>query len=86
MSDEKIGGNAAEKLRSLVERVERLEEEKKSLTSNIGEIYAEAKGDGFDVKIIRKLVTMRRLEKEVLEEQQQKIELYADALGMDCFK
>ena len=73
-------------MRSLVERVEKLEEEKKSLTSDIGEIYAEAKGDGFDVKIIRKLVTMRRLEKEVLEEQQQLIELYADALGMDCFK
>jgi uncharacterized protein (UPF0335 family) len=86
MSTETIGGNAAEKLRSLVERVEKLEEEKKSLTSDIGEIYAEAKGDGFDVKIIRKLVTMRRLEKEVLEEQQQLIELYADALGMDCFK
>jgi len=86
MSTETIGGNAAEKLRSLVERVENLEEEKKSLTSDIGEIYAEAKGDGFDVKIIRKLVTMRRLEKEVLEEQQQLIELYADALGMDCFK
>lgn len=86
MSDEKIGGNAAEKLRSLVERVERLEEEKKSLVSDIGEIYAEAKGDGFDVKIIRKLVALRRLESEVLEEQRRTIELYADALGMDCFK
>jgi uncharacterized protein (UPF0335 family) len=86
MSDEKIGGNAAEKLRSLVERVERLEEEKKSLVSDIREIYAEAKGDGFDVKIIRKLVTLRRLESEVLEEQRRTIELYADALGMDCFK
>ena len=75
-------GFAAGQLRSLVERIERLEEEKKTLTSDIGEVYAEAKGQGFDTKIMRQVVRIRRLDKADRQEQEAVLDLYLSALGM----
>jgi uncharacterized protein (UPF0335 family) len=75
-------GFAAGQLRSLVERVERLEEEKKALTSDIAEVYAEAKGHGFDTKIMRQVVRIRKLDKADRQEQESILDLYLSALGM----
>jgi uncharacterized protein (UPF0335 family) len=73
---------ASGQLKSLVERVERLEEEKKALTSDIAEVYAEAKGHGFDVKIMRQVVRLRRLDSADRQEQESVLDLYLSALGM----
>jgi uncharacterized protein (UPF0335 family) len=75
-------GFAAGQLRSLVERIERLEEEKTALTSDIREVYAEAKGHGFDTKIMRQVVRMRKLDTADRQEQEAVLDLYLSALGM----
>ena len=75
-------GFAAGQLKSLVERVERLEEEKAALTADIREIYAEAKGLGFDTKIMRQVVRIRKLETADRQEQEAILDLYLSALGM----
>ena len=75
-------GFAAGQLKSLVERIERLEEEKAALAADIREIYAEAKGHGFDTKIIRQVIRMRRLDKADRQEQEAVLDLYLSALGM----
>ena len=75
-------GFAAGQLRSLVERIERLEEEKTALTADIGEVYAEAKGHGFDTKIMRQVIRIRRLDKADRQEQEAVLDLYLSALGM----
>jgi uncharacterized protein (UPF0335 family) len=75
-------GFAAGQLKSLVERIERLEEEKTALTADIREVYAEAKGNGFDTKIIRQVIRMRRLDKADRQEQEAVLDLYLSALGM----
>ena len=69
-------------LRSLVERIERLEEEKKTIAGDIKEVYAEAKGHGFDTKILRKVVSLRKKEATEREEEQSMLDLYMAALGM----
>lgn len=69
-------------LRSLIERIERLEEEKKALAADIREVYAEAKANGFDTKIVRKVVALRKKERHEREEEEAMIELYLNALGM----
>ena len=69
-------------LRSIIERIERLEEEKKTIAADIREVYAEAKGNGFDTKILRKVVTLRKKDKVEREEEQAMIDLYLHALGM----
>ncbi len=69
-------------LRSLVERIERLEEEKKTIAGDIKEVYAEAKGNGFDTKIVRKVVSLRKKEASEREEEQAILDLYMSALGM----
>jgi len=71
----------AQQLKSIVERIERLEEEKKALAEDIKEVYAEAKGNGFDVKIIRKVVSLRKQETAERVEQEQLIDLYLAAVG-----
>lgn len=76
------GGIAADRLRSLVERIERLEEERKALVSDIRDVYAEAKSAGFDVKVMRQLVRLRRQEPEAVEEQESLLAIYRRALGM----
>ena len=77
-----VGGIAAGQLRAFVERIERLEEEKKALSGDIKEVYAEAKGNGFDTKILRKVISVRKLEDAERQEQESLLELYMAALGM----
>ena len=76
------GNIAADRLRSIIERIERLEEERKALASDIKDIYAESKSAGFDPKVIRKLITIRRQEPAEVEEQETLLDVYRRALGM----
>ena len=69
-------------LRSLVERIERLEDEKKSIAGDIKEVYAEAKANGFDVKVLRKVIGLRRRDRQELAEEEAMLDLYLGALGM----
>ncbi len=83
MSDANVQMTVAQgQLRSLIERIERLEEEKKALAGDIKEVYAEAKANGFDTKILRKVVTLRKKDRVEREEEQALIDLYLNALGM----
>ncbi len=76
------GGIAAQRLRSFIERVERLEEEKAALAADIREVYAEAKGDGFDAKTMRQIVKLRKLDSADRAEQEALLDLYKAALGL----
>jgi uncharacterized protein (UPF0335 family) len=78
-----VGGIAGDQLRSYIERVERLSEEKDGLTADIREVYAEAKGNGFSVPIMRAVVRLRKLDKDDRDEQETILDLYRRALGMD---
>lgn len=69
-------------LKALVERIERLEEEKKAIAADIKEVYAEAKGTGFDVKILRKVISLRKKEPEERMEEEALLDVYLAALGM----
>jgi len=69
-------------LRSLVERIERLEEEKKTIAGDIKEVYAEAKANGFDTKILRKVISLRKKEANERQEEEAMLDLYMQALGM----
>ncbi|HVC57289.1 MAG TPA: DUF2312 domain-containing protein [Stellaceae bacterium] len=80
MSD--VGGIAGERLRSLIERIERLEEERRTLAVDIKEVYAEAKGGGFDTKIMRQIIRLRRMDKDDRDEQETLLDIYMRALGM----
>ena len=80
--DTKTGGIAADRLRSIVDRIERLEEERKALGSDIKDIYAEAKSAGFDIKVLRQLIRIRKQETAEVEEQETMLDLYRRALGM----
>ncbi len=77
-----VGGIAADRLRSIIERIERLEEERKALASDIKDIYSEAKSAGFDPKVIRQLISLRKKEPADVEEQETLLDLYKRALGM----
>jgi uncharacterized protein (UPF0335 family) len=77
-----VGGIAGEALKSFVERIERLEEEKRALSGDIKEVYAEAKGNGFEPKIIRQIVRIRKMDKDQRDEEESLLELYMRALGM----
>ena len=76
------GGIAAKRLRSFIERIERLEEEKAALAADIREVYAEAKGDGFDAKTMRQIVKLRKLDSADRAEQEALLDLYKAALGL----
>ena len=78
-----VGGVASEHLRSYIDRIERLEEEKAGLAADIREIYGEAKGNGFDAKTMRKIVTLRKLDQTERNEQEALLDLYRRALDMD---
>ena len=75
-------GVAGEELKQFVERIERLEEEKKGISDDIKEVYAELKGRGFDTKAIRKIVQIRRQDAQERQEQEAILELYMQALGI----
>lgn len=74
---------AADQLRLLIERIERLEEEKRGLGEDIKDVYAEAKSTGFDTKTIRACVRLRRMEKHHRDEAEALLETYKSALGLD---
>jgi uncharacterized protein (UPF0335 family) len=74
----------AKRLRSFVDRIERLEEEKAGIAADIRDIYAEAKGTGYDVKALRKLISLRKMEIEQRREQSELLQLYMHALGMEA--
>ena len=75
------GGVAAERLRSFVQRIERLEEDKAALAHDLREVYAEAKGDGFETKVLRKLIGLRKRDPRQRREEDELLELYLAALG-----
>lgn len=75
-------GVAGEQLRAFVERIERLEEEKQAIADDVKEVYAEAKGTGFDVKVLRQIVRIRKQDKNERMEQEAILDLYMHALGM----
>jgi uncharacterized protein (UPF0335 family) len=77
-----VVGVASERLRSFIERIERLEEEKSSLNGDIKEVYAEAKGNGFEPKIMRQIIKIRKMDKDALDEEESLLDLYKRALGM----
>lgn len=75
-------GVARDQLRAFVERIERLEEEKKAIAEDIKEVYAEAKGNGFDTKVLRQVVRIRKQDAHERAEQEAVLDLYMHALGM----
>lgn len=82
MGADKAKAVAADQLKSFVERIERLEEEKQTIADDIKDVYAEAKGNGFDVKILRQIIRIRKQDKSEREEMEAILELYMQALGM----
>lgn len=82
MTDANPGGVAGAQLRSFIERVERLEEEKKAIADDIKDVFAEAKATGFDVKTMRQVIKIRAQDKEERQEQEALLDLYLHALGM----
>jgi len=81
-TDGKIGNNVREQLKSIVERVERLEEEKTATNEDIKQVYAEAKGNGFDAKALRTIIRLRKMDPDERREQETILDTYMHALGM----
>lgn len=81
-NDPAVGGIAADRLRSIIERVERLEEERKALAGDIKDVFTEAKSAGFDVKVVRQIIRIRKQEPAEVEEQETLLDVYRRALGM----
>lgn len=82
LTEDKPTNVAGDRLRSLVDRIERLEEERKALGSDIKDIYSEAKSAGFDVKVLRQLIRIRKQEPAEIEEQETLLDVYRRAIGM----
>ena len=78
-----IGGVSGKRLRGYLDRIERLEEEKKGIADDIKDIYAEAKGVGFDAKILRKVYMLRKMNTDKRREEEELLELYKAAVGID---
>jgi uncharacterized protein (UPF0335 family) len=81
-ADPATSDSAAARLKSFIERIERLEEEKKGIADDIKEVYAEAKGAGFEVKVMRQIIRLRKMEADARREQEELLDLYMRALGM----
>lgn len=77
-----VGGISGEYLKGYIERIERLTEEKDTISADIRDVYAESKGNGFDAKIMREIIKQRKLDRFELEEQETLLELYKRAIGM----
>jgi len=75
-------GISAQRLKSFIQRIERLEEEKKTMGADIREVYSEAKSSGFDAKIMRKVIALRKLDTAERQEQEALLQVYIDAIGM----
>jgi len=78
----KTGGIAGDQLKSIIERIERLEEEKSGIASDIKDIFAEAKGNGYDVKTLRKVISLRKQDAAERDEAEHLLDTYKRALGM----
>lgn len=78
----KVGGITADHLTQYMERIERLEEEKSNIAADIRDIFAEAKGNGFDPKIMRQVLRLRKMDPSEIDEQEELVDLYKQALGM----
>lgn len=81
---EDISNATAAQLKAFIERIERLEEEKKNIADDIKDVYAEAKGNGFDTKVLRKIVSLRKQDQNERKEQDEILALYMQALGMEA--
>lgn len=81
MADVASTGVAAEELKQIIERIERLEEEKKTIADDIKEVYAEAKGNGYDVKVLRKVIAIRKRDANERAEEEAILDLYLQAVG-----
>jgi len=77
-----VAGVAGDRLRTFIERIERLEEEKSTLSEDIKEVYSEAKGTGFDIKIMRQIIRLRKMEAGDRSEMEEILDVYNRALGM----
>ncbi len=77
-----VAGVTGDQLKSFIERIERLEEEKKALSEDIKEVFAEAKGNGFDTKIMRQIIRLRKMDASDRAEQEELLDLYKNAIGM----
>jgi len=82
MTQENLGGISAGQLRSFVEKIETLEQDKAELMATLRDVFADAKSEGFDVGVMRQLLKLRRLKKEDLAEQEGLLEIYRSALGI----
>ena len=81
MSDSQTVGIAASQLKSFIERIERLEEEKAGIAGDIREVYSEAKGQGFEPKVMRQVIKLRKMDREDRQEQEALLDLYLSAIG-----
>ena len=77
-----VGGIAGDQLRAYIERIERLEEEKAALAADVREVFAEAKGNGFDVKIMRQVLRLRKMDGDDRAEEEALLDIYKRAIGM----
>lgn len=77
------GGVSGQRLKAFIERIERLEEEKAGLAEDIKDIMAEAKGTGFDTKTMRKVIRLRKMDKQKRQEEEELLELYKSAIGLE---
>ena len=80
---DEITNATAQQLKAFLERIERLEEEKKNIADDIKDVYAEAKGNGFDTKVLRKIISIRKQDVNERKEQDEILSLYLQALGME---
>ena len=81
VANDVLSGTAQGQLKSIIERIERLEEDKAAVTADLKEVYAEAKGTGFDVKILRKVIRYRKQDRAKLQEEEALLDLYLSAIG-----
>lgn len=84
MSDQTSGEISGQRLKSFIQRIEKLEESKASVLEDIKDVYGEAKSTGFDVKIIRKIISLRKMEVEKRREEEELLDLYKSAIGMEA--
>lgn len=82
MAKNRVGGVAVDQLKSIIGRVEKLEEEKAGISADIRDVFAEAKGNGFDVKAIRQIIKLRKMDAQEREEEETILDTYLRALGM----
>jgi len=80
-SEDVLNATAQAQLKSVIERIERLEEDKAAVSTDLKEVYAEAKGNGYDVKVIRKIVRIRKQGKAKRQEEEALVDLYLSAIG-----